>query len=122
MTSDRTCKKCNTTKPLNLFVKHKQCKNGYAHYCKACDSAQTSNLRRETKLKAIEYKGGKCQRCEGIFPPSVYDFHHIDPTIKDADPGSLMGRKWEKVKEELDKCVMLCSNCHRITHAEEEWK
>lgn len=120
--SERTCRKCNETKPMELFVKHKQCKNGYAHYCKSCDALTTSQLRRDAKLKAVEYKGGACGRCGGVFPPAVYDFHHIDPTQKDADPGTLMGRKWEKVKEELDKCVLLCANCHRLTHAEEEWK
>ena len=120
--SERTCTRCGEIKELDLFVKHKQCREGRAHYCRSCDSLQTSHLRRETKLKAIKYKGGKCARCNEMYPPAVYDFHHLDATTKDADPGALMGRKWEKVKEELDKCILLCSNCHRMTHAEEEWK
>lgn len=120
--SERTCTRCSETKPLALFVKHKECKEGRANYCRACDSLQTSTFRRETKVRAIEYKGGKCARCGGVFPPAVYDFHHLDKAQKDDNPGALMGRKWEKVKEELDKCILLCSNCHRLTHAEEEWK
>jgi len=119
---NKVCNKCKETKPLDLFVKHKQCIDGRAGYCKTCDAATVSNLRRATKLKAITYKGGACSRCSGVFHPAVYDFHHVDPLEKEADPGSLMGRKWKVVKEELDKCILLCSNCHRLTHAEEEWK
>ena len=120
--SERTCRKCNETKPMELFTKHKQCRNGYTHYCKSCDAFATSQLRRDSKLKAVKYKGGACGRCGGVFHPSVYDFHHIDPTQKDADPGTFMGRKWETIKKELDKCVLLCANCHRLTHAEDGWK
>ena len=120
--SNRQCKKCGIVRSLDLFVKHKQCKNGYAHYCRSCDAAATSQKRRDTKLKAVEYKGGACGRCGGVFPPAVYDFHHTNPKEKDADPGTLMSYNWDTLKEELDKCILLCANCHRLTHAEEELK
>lgn len=68
------------------------------------------------KLKAIEYKGGKCVDCHGTFHPAVYEFHHLDPTFKDKDPSKVMTLKWEKIVAEIDKCVLLCANCHRIRH------
>ncbi len=69
---------------------------------------------RINKLKAIEYLGGQCTDCKNTFPPYVYDFHHLDPKIKDSGIARIMGRTWEKIVPELNKCVLLCANCHRI--------
>lgn len=67
---------------------------------------------------AIEYKGGECAHCRGVFHPSVFEFHHRDPSEKDfAMSAKGHCRSWEAVKKELDKCDMLCANCHRIEHA-----
>lgn len=70
------------------------------------------------KLEAIEFMGGACQDCGGIFPPSVYDFHHIDMATKDKNPSYVLKGGLDKAKAELAKCVLLCSNCHRIRHFE----
>lgn len=75
-----------------------------------------ANRRVNHKVKAIEYLGGSCQKCGGVFHPSVYDFHHRDPTEKEYNPASLMSGSWEKIQPELDKCDLLCSNCHRELH------
>lgn len=69
---------------------------------------------RINKLKAIEYLGGQCTDCKTSYPQYVYDFHHIDPTIKDFGIARIM--QWENIILELDKCVLLCANCHRIRH------
>jgi hypothetical protein len=71
---------------------------------------------RINKIRAIEYLGGQCTDCGGKFPPYVYDFHHLDPTIKDKTIAQIIGRVWEKIVPELDKCVLLCANCHKIRH------
>jgi len=71
---------------------------------------------RTNKLKAIEYKGGKCFDCNNEYPQCCYDFHHIDPNIKDSTIAQITGRQFENIISELDKCVLLCSNCHRIRH------
>lgn len=78
-------------------------------------------IRRRQKLKqiAIEYKGGKCEKCgydKNI--PWVYDFHHVEPGEKDFKISTYSGSE-KKMKEELDKCIMLCSNCHREIHYQE---
>lgn len=72
--------------------------------------------KRERKLKAISYLGGKCQACSGEFHPAVYEFHHIDPSTKDRDPSKMLSLSWERLTSELDKCKLLCANCHRIEH------
>jgi hypothetical protein len=70
--------------------------------------------RLELKFKAVQYKGGRCEICGHTGLPAVFDFHHLDPSLKSfsisADPHT---RSWAKVKEEIDKCQLLCANCHR---------
>ena len=44
------------------------------------------------------------------------EFHHLDPTQKDFGISSNSNRAWEKIRIELDKCVLVCSNCHREIH------
>lgn len=47
------------------------------------------------------------------------DFHHLDPTKKDASLGDAKRQNWsfKRLKREIDKCVVLCANCHRKVHA-----
>lgn len=73
------------------------------------------------KLKAIEYKGGSCHDCGGTFHEKVYDFHHVDPTDKEGSLTSMLREaSWEVIQAELDKCVLLCANCHRLRHIEDD--
>ncbi len=80
-------------------------------------SAAVSKRRRVVKQKAVEFLGGKCQRCGYNKCLRALQFHHVDSSSKEfgiADKG--VTRAWSKVVEELKKCVLLCANCH----AEEE--
>ena len=50
--------------------------------------------------------------------PGALEFHHMDPTKKDFSISvDGMTRAWSKVKDELEKCVLVCANCHREIHA-----
>ena len=74
-------------------------------------------LARKTKRLQVEYRGGKCTKCSFTNPLSL-DFHHRIGTVKDK---KVFLRKQcsfnDKVKAELDKCDILCKNCHRVeTH------
>ena len=67
---------------------------------------------------AVEYKGGRCQVCGYDRCIEALEFHHLDPTQKDFGISHKgYTRSWEKVKEEVDKCILLCANCHREFHA-----
>lgn len=79
--------------------------------------------RREGKAKArmrkqkgllVETFGGKCQCCGGEFHHAELDFHHIDKTTKERPLQP--DRAWTTLVNEAAKCVMLCSNCHRLYH------
>ncbi len=67
------------------------------------------------KERAVEYLGGHCQICKYDRCVSALEFHHVDPREKDFEVSAKMG--WAVVRPELDKCVLLCANCHRAVHA-----
>ena len=77
------------------------------------------NKRKRLKQDAVAYKGGKCERCGYDKCIDALEFHHLDATQKDFGISAKgYTRAWSKVKEELDKCVMVCANCHREIHNE----
>lgn len=69
------------------------------------------------KKKAIEYKGSECMECKGTFPYPAMHFHHRSDEIKDVTWTKLRLRSWDKIVFELDKCDLLCANCHAIKHS-----
>lgn len=70
--------------------------------------------RRKIKTMVIEYKGGKCQICGYCRYQGALELHHIDKSKKDFGIGDKgYTRSWERVRKELDKCILLCANCHR---------
>jgi hypothetical protein len=82
------------------------------------DMKATALSRRRTKMRAVSCFGGNCYGCDLAFTPQVFEFHHLDARDKDfgiATEG--ITRPWEKIVAELEKCVMLCANCHREVHA-----
>lgn len=86
--------------------------------CVNCNIERVSNKRVELKKKAVNYLGGKCKICGYSKYIGALEFHHKDPSKKDfgiAAGGKI--RKWDFLKEELDKCILLCSNCHKEVHA-----
>lgn len=84
-----------------------------------CRQDKVNRRRRKLKVMAVEYKGGKCEKCGYNRCIGALEFHHIDPTQKDfaiSTTGST--RAWSKIQTELDKCILVCSNCHREIHEE----
>lgn len=77
-----------------------------------------SRRRKKLREMAREHKGGKCMICGYFKCGDALDFHHIDPKQKDFSL-SVKGltRSWDKIQKEIDKCVLLCANCHREVHA-----
>jgi 5-methylcytosine-specific restriction endonuclease McrA len=69
--------------------------------------------------QAIQYLGGKCIDC-GNLDHRVFEFHHAEERRNNgATVGSLFQGSWGRLKEELDKCELLCANCHKIKTAQE---
>jgi len=110
------CPKCNTIKLIEEFYKRKGSTNP-GNYCKLCCTASTLERQRKLKAKAVEYLGGKCVDCNTIYHPAAYDFHHKDMAEKEFGIANSKLTSFDKIKDELDKCILLCANCHRIRHA-----
>ena len=72
---------------------------------------------KNNKEKIIEYLGGECQHC-GLKSPytEIYDIHHLYPELKNTDNNRFAHTSFNKIKNELDNCILLCANCHRIIH------
>ena len=62
------------------------------------------------KQKAIEYEGSWCKLCGYNRCNRSLHFHHLNAFEKDFNISA--STNWEKVKEELDKCILVCANCH----------
>lgn len=128
------CTKCTTLKPKTDFYKSAAKPDGLQVRCKSCNrkgnvSFYASSENRRTKVKETRtntkkknkylvdrYKRMcKCKHC-GEDDPIVLDLHHVDPAGKDAGPSQLLGGSLEVLREEIRKCIVLCSNCHRREH------
>lgn len=111
----KICTKCKIEKPLDQFYKKNKTK--LHSWCKSCNAVSTIQRQRSFKRQAVEYKGGKCIDCNLIDDPRIYDFHHEDPSVKEFTISGIANTKWnDKIEQELDKCILLCSNCHRRRH------
>ena len=66
---------------------------------------------------AVELKGGKCQICGYNKYIGALSFHHLDENSKSFDLSTKgLTRSWARIKEEIDKCILVCENCHREIH------
>lgn len=81
-------------------------------------SAKAARL--SMKLRAIEYLGGMCADCKKMPHHACMEFHHCNPENKEFSLSSILAQvsAWIRIKNELDKCILLCSNCHQIRHWE----
>ena len=110
--------------PYKDPTKKKEKQRGYSkkYYGKNSDKVKASTKKRNKELK-VEWKAFKatlsCLEC-GIYHPAILDFHHIDPDMKNASVHTLVGDgRYKKAMEEVEQCVVLCSNCHRVYHYNE---
>lgn len=119
----KKCPKCNKIKNHNEFYPNRGSKRKLkiGGYCKSCNNLYTVERLRKIKEKMIQYKGGSCERCNLIADNKnycVFDFHHNNPIEKDINFSRIKYQSWKVIQKEIDKCSLLCSNCHRITHSE----
>ena len=113
------CTKCGETNPDN-FTK------GRYTECKKCRARYNTYKGDKNRIKAIQYLGGKCKCCGYDKFPCSLDIHHKDPLQKDPNFKHKRGWSWDRLKEELEKCILLCRNCHTAFHSgfikEEDFK
>lgn len=78
-------------------------------------SEKVIEWRKRKKKELVEYKGGKCEMCGYNRCINALEFHHKDPNEKDF---TISGKSWsfDRLKKEVDKCTLVCSNCHNEIH------
>lgn len=114
--TEKTCPMCSKTKPIDEFYNRRN-KKGNSPYCKPCTNIQVIDRQRTLKQLAINYKGGCCEKCGYNKYNGALEFHHLDPIQKDFTIANLKLTTFnETIKKELDKCILVCSNCHREIH------
>lgn len=111
----QSCSQCNVTlTEENGYKKGRR----FQSRCRSCFNQYCQKRWTDRKLKAIEYKGGECCKCGYNHYYGALEFHHIDPLEKDSDWNKLRLKSWSDVIKELDKCILVCANCHREIHHE----
>ncbi len=130
----KTCSKCKCKKPLASFNRNRSQKDGYQTFCRSCEKERKKEYYKNNKEKFLgynqirrakakrwftKYKRGLSCTC-GENHPACLDFHH-GRGDKVAGVAQLAHHfcNIEKLKIEIDKCIVLCSNCHRKLHYEE---
>jgi hypothetical protein len=114
------CKTCDKDKPLNEFPKRG---SGYRKDCKECYhkvvKRANSKVRKLKREYVIRDKEDGCSIC-GEKRHYCLDYHHVDRSTKDKAVSKLLveGSGLQKLIEEIEKCILLCANCHRELH----WK
>ncbi len=72
---------------------------------------------RNRKLKAQVYLGSKCAYCGS---EDDLEFDHVDRATKQFNINKLLSGQWENLRLELDKCQLLCEDCHKVKSDEEQ--
>lgn len=129
----KQCPKCNQDKQLSDFNKNKNQKDGLQRVCKICSRERDSKsyiksltdnpgVRLERNKQTLKrksewintFKLEGCKKCEEK-RYWVLDFHHIYHNEKEGNIGT-KNLSYNKLEKEIEKCVLLCSNCHRDFH------
>lgn len=133
----KICATCKQDKNIDAFNRNKQTKDGYQRQCRKCHKKYKDNHYLDNKekyiekakrnkkkalAKALEWKSQfQCSRCSENHIATL-EFHHLDPTQKDLEVSTAIYRGWglDAIKKEADKCIVLCSNCHKKLHYEQK--
>jgi hypothetical protein len=135
----KNCTLCKNDLPIAEFNKSKDKKDGLQSMCRECSKKRSRQYYAENREKhrKVIYKNKKkygdrakalvravkqsngCALCEET-EVCCFDMHHLDPKKKDFEIWKVANggvTSISRIKKELVKCVVLCSNCHRKVHA-----
>lgn len=134
---NKQCATCKIQKDISLFTRNRSKKDGLNHSCSECHKKYTQRHYQKNKQKYLEkarkndaqyrekidkfiqsLKNKPCLDCGKTFPSVAMDFDHIKgKKINNISTMRAKGWSLKKIREEIEKCELVCSNCHRIrTH------
>jgi hypothetical protein len=104
------CKDCGLVGGKDKFY-------GYKHQCKTCWNKRTYQAARDKLNTLISERGGKCECCGYDKYVGALQWHHLDPTQKEFSISARRGSPIEELRAEVEKCKLLCANCHAEAHS-----
>ena len=132
--SEKTCSKCKRELPLDNFRWKNKAKGQKHSQCKDCQKAQekihyqeskerqdsvvaTANFQKESNLSLVNrIRESGCKKC-GEKRIYILDFHHRDPSQKEKTINRMIkSSSYDNLLAEIEKCDVLCANCHREFH------
>jgi DNA polymerase II large subunit len=102
----QVCKLCN--KPFKDYQQRNRTR---------CGSCNTKIRRFRAKAAAVKYLGGKCKKCGWEGNQAALQFHHKNSNEKEFNIGNVANKSWDVILQEMQKCILLCANCHAIHHS-----
>lgn len=115
----KICTKCQRELSIDQFNWRDKSKGTRRADCKDCHSGYMKNKYQEKKIEIQDLKKGrKCAKCGYDKCGAALDFHHINPKDKDERVARMISNNYnlDIIYEEIKKCIVLCSNCHREFH------
>jgi hypothetical protein len=85
--------------------------------CYKCRSEAVSNRRRRVRATLVNERGAKCERCGYNKCPDALDFHHTDDNKEFGISSRGLTRSLDAARNEANKCILICANCHREIHS-----
>lgn len=130
--ASKSCGCIDISNPIPVIKKCILCgkefsSNNYTRrYCYNCSPSGLTSTERQRRIKRtlkhqlITYKGGKCQICGYNKCEGALHFHHRDPKQKEFTLSQVnlnnTNFSMENMYKEIDKCDLLCANCHFEQH------
>lgn len=121
----KICTKCGIEKPITEFNWRNKSKGTHRSECKICHTNYMKEQYKKKREAVGEIKQElACAKCGYNEYPTALDFHHLDPTQKDTTVARMIANNYslDRTFAEIDKCVCLCANCHRVFHFLEKEK
>lgn len=114
MMNFKKCTLCSETKPLEDFGKNKVYSSGYPNQCKACRSigGKVRKAEKTEFLRFVKQEQG-CVDCGYAEHPAALQFDHVADD-KEHHPADLCGQGWGVLLKEIQKCEVVCANCHSV--------
>lgn len=114
----KICTKCGRELPIDQFNFRNKAKGTRRSECKECHTSYMKQKYQEKKNEIQTIKAQlSCAKC-GDKRGYVLDFHHLNPEEKENTIARMLSNRYElnKVYDEINKCIVLCANCHREFH------
>lgn len=120
----KTCRECRRELPLEAFYANRNMRDGHLNWCKPCMIERHGEKKRQRAkalreyVQAIKLERG-CADCGYRSYPAALDFDHLPGHIKTGRLASMSCSNAKAViHAEIDKCEVVCANCHRVRTAE----